>query len=182
MKTQNGFTLIELLIVVAIIGILAAIAVPNFLNAMVRAKVAQVQGDFHAFKTALELYYQDNNEYPDCETMEYFDGVQFRAGELFEPVAYAQPQKDPFNQKPTSGRGSFAAFEYLYINWKEKGLFRTLMDHTLEHTPGAPSRVNYFLASQGPNEESEIVNRDESVIYDITNGVVSHGDIVVFSN
>lgn len=60
----KAFTLIELLIVVAIIGILAAIAVPNFLNAQIRAKVARVKGDLRAIGTALDSYRVDNNTYP----------------------------------------------------------------------------------------------------------------------
>lgn len=60
---KKGFTLIELLIVVAIIGILAAIAVPNFLNAQIRAKVARAKAELRNLATALESYYVDNEIY-----------------------------------------------------------------------------------------------------------------------
>lgn len=65
MSKNQGFTLIELLIVVAIIAILAAIAVPNFLEAQTRAKVSRVKSDFRSIATALESYYVDNNRYPE---------------------------------------------------------------------------------------------------------------------
>ncbi|MGI8907609.1 MAG: type II secretion system protein [Candidatus Sumerlaeaceae bacterium] len=61
---KKGFTLIELLIVVAIIAILAAIAVPNFLEAQVRAKVSRVKNDQRSLATGIETYYVDNNTYP----------------------------------------------------------------------------------------------------------------------
>ncbi len=60
----RGFTLIELLIVVAIIAILAAIAVPNFLEAQVRSKVARVNADIRSLTAAVESYRVDNNSYP----------------------------------------------------------------------------------------------------------------------
>ncbi|MDX2177365.1 MAG: prepilin-type N-terminal cleavage/methylation domain-containing protein [Candidatus Sumerlaeia bacterium] len=64
MRTLRAFTLIELLIVVAIIAILAAIAVPNFLEAQVRSKVSRVRSDMRSLATGLESYYIDNNQYP----------------------------------------------------------------------------------------------------------------------
>ena len=61
---KTAFTLIELLIVVAIIGILAAIAVPNFMNAQVRSKVSRVQADMRTIATALESYHISFGNYP----------------------------------------------------------------------------------------------------------------------
>ena len=61
---SRGFTLIELLIVVAIIAILAAIAVPNFLEAQTRSKVSRARGDLRTMSLCLESYYIDNNKYP----------------------------------------------------------------------------------------------------------------------
>lgn len=61
---RKAFTLIELLIVVAIIGILAAIAVPNFLNAQLRAKIARGYSDMKAILTAVEQCRLDRNATP----------------------------------------------------------------------------------------------------------------------
>src|SRR5262245_12201277 len=64
MKKQKGFTLIELLIVVAIIGIIAAIAIPNLLNAIDRGKQKRTMADMRSIGTAIESYAVDNNFYP----------------------------------------------------------------------------------------------------------------------
>ena len=63
---NKGFTLIELLVVVAIMGLLAALAVVALNNARARARDARRVSDVKQFQTALELYYLDQNEYPDA--------------------------------------------------------------------------------------------------------------------
>lgn len=65
-KVKSGFTLIELLIVIAIILILISIALPNFLEAQVRAKVTATRGNLKSFETAINSFILDNGDvYPD---------------------------------------------------------------------------------------------------------------------
>ncbi len=90
-----GFTLIELLIVVAIIAILAAIAVPNFLEAQTRAKVSRAKADMRTIATGLEAYRVDYNEYPpNPDTSVSFN---ITPSQITTPIAYltSRPQ-DPF--------------------------------------------------------------------------------------
>jgi len=64
---RKGFTLIELMIVIAIIIILAAIAIPNYLRMTERAKISAIESDMKAIGTALETYNTDWTQYPDGE-------------------------------------------------------------------------------------------------------------------
>src|SRR5690606_1080805 len=84
---QKGFTLIELLIVIAIILILIAIALPNFLEAQIRAKVARVEADLRTVTIALETYFLDWGQYtPQSE--DEFDFAAHGLSQLTTPLTY----------------------------------------------------------------------------------------------
>jgi type II secretion system protein G len=68
LRRSRGFTLIELLIVVAVIGIIAAIALPNLLNAINRGKQKRTMADLRQLATAIEQYSIDNTIYPTAAT------------------------------------------------------------------------------------------------------------------
>jgi type IV pilus assembly protein PilA len=65
LRSRKGFTLIELLIVVAIIGILAAIAIPQFSAYRAKAYNSAAQSDLKNMKTGMEAFMADNQQYPD---------------------------------------------------------------------------------------------------------------------
>ena len=95
--SKHGFTLIELLIVVAIIGILAAIAVPNFMNARMRATVARVESEHQALGTAYTSYKLDNNFWPP-----HIDGHPAQHIYVTTPIAYLSTSVlDPFQEGMT---------------------------------------------------------------------------------
>jgi type II secretion system protein G len=146
MKKIKGFTLIELLIVVAIIAILAAIAVPNFLEAQTRAKVSRVKADFRSLATALESYNVDNKHYPPSYAFGYTTGATvFEASlpHLTTPIAYMSSITilDPFSDKEKlSGPGRSRPL-YMYFNYE---ILKARSPHGPFATADAPSTPFYM--------------------------------------
>lgn len=111
----KSFTLIELLIVVAITGILAMIAVPNFLNAMIKTKIARSQADINVISSALEMSFLDWQSYICCPSS--YEAMFFK---LTSPTSYISTiLQDPFPEHRFSSDGTLNVWNhsYMYSYW-----------------------------------------------------------------
>ncbi len=186
-RVSRAFTLIELLIVVAIIAILAAIAVPNFLEAQTRAKITRGKADMRSVGTALEMYRVDYGAYP------YGDYSINGCALITTPVGYiAALPADPFiGLQPWHDYSPY----YFYFSASPTGddtravnawpgFVADYLTNVLVNEPGnRGTPANYLrglqarwqLRTLGPDKEG-----DWGLPYDASNGTRSRGDIVLF--
>jgi prepilin-type N-terminal cleavage/methylation domain-containing protein len=194
---KKGFTLIELLIVVAIIAILAAIAVPNFLEAQVRSKVSRVRSDLRTLATAIESYTADwNVSAPEAGAGPFPArdvGTGILTPAISTPVSYISncdlidPFMDAAEREPADVR------LYTYHSYKWKWWQRPQGDDyeylSGDHVDGYEFKDHYGmwrLFSIGPDKQwdnvpggSQYFNPSPiGIPYDPTNGTISLGNII----
>lgn len=192
---ELGFTLIELLIVVAIIGILAAIAVPNFLNAQIKAKVAKTEAEMQTFVTATEMYRLDNGRYfPHAGWPNSVIHAPWQNKYLTTPIAYVgeQPRdlfQDVINPNDTGAWSLTFGMYHLENIYKPNGEYYVPDMDPHRRVPNNPADLAralagkpnaYELWSIGPNQKLDYYYG--SIIgftyYRPSNGIKSIGDIV----
>lgn len=195
--TKKGFTLIELLIVIAIVLILIAIALPNFLEAQIRARVTRAKAEIRSLAIAMESYQIDWKYYPSYSFPNYTQRRRSTAGLtwLTSPIAYIKSlPEDPFpgnlDQEGVAVDLSGGPLCYI-LDGFELGLME-LPQFSHPHThPLGGNLVAWCLYSVGPDTpkpETKASDNDTPLLndggatpissYSPTNGTKSQGDIM----
>jgi general secretion pathway protein G len=188
MKKVSGFTLIELLIVVAIIAILAAIAVPNFLEAQVRSKVSRVRSDMRSVVTGLESYRIDNNRYPNMSDVPYGGEIDEALGfharvpsYITTPIAYMTSlpydvfaSENSTFDSPIYTPDTRVGERFAYFNYD---LFIAAFPTSTSFQDRQEDAGSWLLYSYGPDRDVDNGGAGVYVNYDATNGTISAGNI-----
>ncbi len=187
-----GFTLIELLVVVAIIAILAAIAVPNFLEAQIRAKASRVKTELRTLAVAIESYQVDHNHPPyDGEPGGPHWGWTTALGQITTPVAFLTSiPGDPFQDiqmKSALAAPGTTYFLDVPSNKRHGYDYGTAYWQNLEANPSTALKWRrnfgsslWKIGSCGPDktfQPSPDLYYGLGNAYDPTNGTISEGDI-----
>ena len=189
---MRAFTLIELLIVIGIIAILALIAVPNFLEAQVRAKVARAIADMRTIATGLEAYCVDWGAYPVNDGQ-----YNTTPTSLTTPVAFLTTSKleDPFAMHEKHAQYGDAARWYTYgtiLRWDGKSPLPVpappmeLVDHDWFNKGASEKYGLWRMCSLGPDRiysdfrqfGSDYPCYGSDIVYDASNGTMSWGNIL----
>lgn len=202
-KNVSGFTLIELLIVVAIIAILAAIAIPNFLAAQTRAKVSRQKSGMASAMTAVEAYQVDNTAYPPCRIWTGTMGkwlYEFPI-EVTTPIAYMTSRPNDIFEtyqsspgvlpirysKPGWGLNNNFSVSDIYVyyptNFDNPDPNEPIVDNVTKIYSESQIPIKYGIWGVGPSNQAwdAATYRQpyyKTSWYDPTNGVTSKGFLV----
>ena len=169
---RDAFTLIELLIVVAIIGILAAIAVPNFLNAQIRAKIARAESEMRLINEAYTTYNLDRSSWPP-----HADGCKAQHKFITTPIAYLSSSiNDPFQIEGETETWQWFCGQYHAEPAAVEGSDR--IGVAAPHYYALHKRAAFFTKSVGPDKDGTAARNMEYFLpYSGSNGLISKGTI-----
>ena len=173
-KASRGFTLIELMVVIVIIGILVAIALPNFIGAQDRAKISSVKANMHTFQTMIETYGVDwGGQYPNT-----YASIQSEA------IArdYTKNYANPFTGQTLSLQNNTNCLRLAEVVTGGGGTPSSYIDNSAYGGPGGAACVgqviyrrsvvasNYGLYAIYGLDKTAIWIKDKGKVFELTNG------------